>query len=109
MDPLISLVGILVLGVAAQWVAWRIGALSILLLLAVGLLAGPGLGILHPDALLGSLLLPVVSLSVAVVLFEGGLSLKVKELRAVGGVLLGLSTVGVLVSWGIAALGRIIS
>jgi NhaP-type Na+/H+ or K+/H+ antiporter len=99
----IALAGILVLGVAAQWAAWRLRLPAILLLLAAGYLAGPVLGWLHPDELFGELLLPVISLSVAVILFEGGLTLNLHELREVGGAVAGLITVGILVTWVLAA------
>ena len=80
--PLLALTAIVVLGFLAQWTAWRLHLPSILLLLTLGLLLGPGsllLGLeaplLDPDLLLGDLLPPLVSLSVAVILFEGGLTL----------------------------------
>lgn len=91
---LIALAGLIVLGVAAQWLAWRLGMASILLLLVVGFIAGPvsakvlGRRLLDPDALLGEALLPFVSLSVALILYEGGLTLRVAQLgeaRAVVG------------------------
>ncbi|HKK70285.1 MAG TPA: cation:proton antiporter [Candidatus Krumholzibacteria bacterium] len=94
-----SLAGIVVAGVLAQWIAWRAGLPSILLLLAVGILAGPVLGWLDPDALFGDLLLPLVSLSVAVILYEGGLSLRLGELRHVGTMVRNLCTIGVVVTW----------
>lgn len=95
----VGLSAVVGLGVAAQWAASRLRIPSILLLLTFGIAAGPLTGLLHPDDLFGPLLLPVVSLSVAVVLFEGGLSLKLRELRQIGGDLLRLTTVGVLVAW----------
>jgi NhaP-type Na+/H+ or K+/H+ antiporter len=100
---LVGLASIVVLGVAAQWLAWRLRIPSILLLLAFGIIAGPVTGFLNPDALLGNLLLPVVSLSVAVILFEGGLSLRLSELKQMGGVFIRLVTLGVAVSWVIIA------
>jgi NhaP-type Na+/H+ or K+/H+ antiporter len=106
---LISLVGVIVLGVAAQWLAWRLGLPSILLLLVIGILAGPVTQFLRPDALLGEALVPIVSLSVAVILFEGGLSLKVRELLAVGKAVRNLVTVGAAITWGMTTLsGRYI-
>lgn len=106
-DLLIQLAAVLVLGVGATWLSWRFRLPSILLLLVVGFLAGPMTGLLDPDNLLGNLLFPVVSLSVAVILFEGGLSLDVAELRDVGRVLRNLITVGVLVTWaGVTLLAR---
>lgn len=100
---LFGLAGIIILGVGAQWLAWRLHLPSILLLLIVGFVAGPVTGILDPDTLLGDLLLPVVSLSVAVILFEGGLSLSFSELPKVGTVVRNLISIGVLVTWVIGA------
>lgn len=106
---LISLVGVIVLGVAAQWLAWRLGLPSILLLLLIGIVAGPVTLFLRPDALLGEALVPIVSLSVAVILFEGGLSLKVRELLAVGKAVRNLVTVGAAITWGLTTIsGRYI-
>lgn len=100
---LIGLVSIILLGVGAQWLAWRLHLPSILLLLIIGFFAGPVTGFLDPDALLGDLLLPVISLSVAVILFEGGLSLRFSELPKVGSVVRNLISVGVLATWLICA------
>jgi NhaP-type Na+/H+ or K+/H+ antiporter len=66
---LFQLVGIFVLGISAQWLAWRLRLPSILLLLAAGILAGPVAGLLQPGRLFGDLLLPIVSLYVAVILY----------------------------------------
>jgi len=76
---------------------------SILFLLVFGFLAGPVTGLLDPDALLGELLLPIVSISVAIILFEGGLTLRLEELREIGGVVLALVTLGAIVTWSLAA------
>lgn len=96
---LIALTAILVLGISAQWLGWRLRLPSILILLVFGIAAGPVTGFLDPHALMGPLLYPTVSLAVALILFEGGLSLTVKEFRAVGGVALRLVTLGAAVSW----------
>jgi NhaP-type Na+/H+ or K+/H+ antiporter len=96
--------------VGAQWLAWRLRVPAILPLLVTGLVAGPGaaavLGhkLLAPNALFGPLLLPGVSLSVAVILFEGGLSLRRSELVDVGHVVRNLVTIGALVTWGLTSL-----
>lgn len=95
---LVGLAGVTVLGILAQWIAWRLRLPSILLLLLAGILAGPVTGFIDPDAVFGDLLLPVVSISVAVILFEGGLSLRVRDLREVGGVVWNLVTAGALVT-----------
>ncbi|MEQ8764777.1 MAG: sodium:proton antiporter, partial [Planctomycetota bacterium] len=99
-NPLTGLVLVIVLGIAAQWIAWRIKLPSILLLLSFGILAGPVLGWLKPDALLGDVLLPIVTIAVGLILFEGGLSLKFSELQQISRPLLGILTVGAAVTWG---------
>lgn len=101
---LVALVSIIVLGVCAQWVAWRFRLPSILILLLLGFVAGPVTGLLSPDELFGPLLFPVVSLSVGIILFEGGLSLQLVELREAGRPVRNLMTVGILVTWVGAAL-----
>ncbi len=101
---MISLSAVVVLGITAQWLGWRLRIPSILMLLVFGIVAGPVLGWIHPGELLGSLLYPVVSLAVAVILFEGGLSLSVKEFRAIGGVTAWLVTLGAGITWAIGAL-----
>ena len=100
---LIGLGAIIVLGVIAQWLAWRLQLPAILLLLVFGFLAGPGTGLLRPDELFGDLLFPVVSLSVAIILFEGSLSLKFHELRDGGAVVARLTTIGIAVTWLLAS------
>ncbi|GAB4129429.1 MAG: sodium:proton antiporter [Thermogutta sp.] len=107
MEILPQLVLVLSLGIAAQWLAWRLRIPAIILLLSTGIIAGPFTGIIHPDRLLGDLLMPTVSLAVAVILFEGGLNLKFRELRQLQGVFLRLMTLGVAVTWlGAAAAAR---
>ncbi|MCA9250238.1 MAG: cation:proton antiporter [Phycisphaerae bacterium] len=96
---LVGLTLILVSGVLAQWVAWRLGLPSILLLLAVGFGVGPWLGWVDPDRLFGEMLLPAVSMAVALILYEGGLTLRVAELKNVGGDLWRLILIGGAVSW----------
>lgn len=68
-------------GMASQWVAWRFRLPAIVLLLAAGFLAGPATGYIDPVADFGDIYRPLVSLAVAVILFEGGLTLNVKEIR----------------------------
>jgi NhaP-type Na+/H+ or K+/H+ antiporter len=102
---LVGLTGILVLGVSAQWLAWRLRLPSILLLLGFGFLAGPATKLISPDALFGDLLFPLVSISVALILFEGGLSLRLADLRQIGWPLWSLVTIGAFVTWTLAAAG----
>ncbi len=94
----IALVGIL--GIGAQWLAWRTGLPAIVLMLAAGFLAGPvGLGIFDPEHAFGDLLEPIVAVGVALILFEGGLSLDFRELRHTGGAVVRLATIGVALGW----------
>ena len=98
-ELLIGLTSILVLGILAQWLAWRFVLPSILILLIFGFLAGPVSGLIEPNAILGDLLFPIVSVSVAIILFEGGLTLRFSELREIGKVVRNLVTVGALITW----------
>ncbi len=86
-------------GLAAQWIAWRFRLPAIVLLFAVGLAVGPGLGLLHPTASLGRFLQPAVGLAVAIVVFEGGLGLELRELRAAGEGVLRLTAVALPINW----------
>src|SRR5690606_10662439 len=101
---LIGLTAIVVFGIGAQWLGWRLRLPSILILLLFGFLAGPVLGLIDPDSLLGEVLFPVVSLSVALILFEGGLTLRRDELPHIRGVLLRLISIGAVITWVVAAL-----
>jgi len=103
-DIFLGLAAIVVLGTAAHWLSWRLRLPAILLLLVVGFLAGPVTGFLDPDAIFADLVFPVVSLAVAIILFEGGLSLDIAELREIGGVVRNLVSLGVLVTWTLATL-----
>lgn len=96
---LISITSIFVFGIGAQWIAWRFNLPAILLLLISGILAGPVFGLLDPDALMGELFTSFISVSVAIILFEGGLSLRFSELKDSGGVIGNLVSIGVLITW----------
>ena len=101
---LVILSAIFVAGFACQWLAWRAKLPSILFLLLAGIFAGPVMGWLNPDDLLGDLLTPVVSIAVAIILYEGSLTLKLSEIRGHGAVVRNLVTVGVAITWLIATL-----
>tara|TARA_B100001996_G_scaffold151476_1_gene115249 strand:- start:1910 stop:3706 length:1797 start_codon:yes stop_codon:yes gene_type:complete len=96
---LLSVASIGVLGIACQWFAWWVRIPSILFLLTVGIIAGPVLNLLDPDALLGNLLFPFISLSVAVILFEGSLTLKFEDIRGHGKTVSNLVSIGALITW----------
>jgi NhaP-type Na+/H+ or K+/H+ antiporter len=90
---------VIVLGLGAQWLAWRLKFPSIVFLLVFGFLSGPVAGLIDPDMLFGDLLLPFVSISVALILFEGGLTLNLRELKEIRRVVIFLITFGVLITW----------
>ncbi|MCZ4252834.1 cation:proton antiporter [Pseudoalteromonas shioyasakiensis] len=92
----IFIAGIALCSVLAQWIAWAFRVPAILFLLLTGLILGPFSGVLEPDALLGDLLFPVVSLSVAVILFEGSLTLHFRELKGIGKVVRNLCSIGMI-------------
>jgi NhaP-type Na+/H+ or K+/H+ antiporter len=116
----IAIASILVLGVLAQWLAWRLRVPSILVLLLTGLLVGPvafGVSVhvlgrpveqavfLDIAGLIGEeLLLAVVSLAVSLILFEGALTLNFSEIRQVRPAVLKLVTIGALVTWVVSTL-----
>ncbi|MEM8678734.1 MAG: sodium:proton antiporter [Planctomycetota bacterium] len=93
--------GVLALGILSQWVAWRLRLPSILLLLAAGV-ASRLIWDINPDDVIGQdVLFSVVSLSVAVILFEGGLTLQLHELKDAGSMVFRLISIGALVTWGL--------
>lgn len=98
---------ILALGITAQLIGWYTRIPSIIILIAAGLLAGPVFGWIHPSELLGDLLTPFISLSVAVILFEGGLILKLDEIKRTAPVVIKLVTLGVLLTWILGSLGGV--
>jgi len=90
-------------GVASQWLAWRFRIPAIVILTAAGLALGPLLGVLHPRDDFGSILMPFVQLSVAVILFDGGLNLHLHELKAAGVGVRRLVTIGPVLAFGLAS------
>lgn len=85
-------------GISAQVVAEYLKVPSIVFLLIFGILLGrDGLDLLHPQQL-GVGLEVIVALSVAVILFEGGLNLELRDLGKVSGSLRNLVTLGTLIT-----------
>ena len=84
LEPVVIFALIGALGIGSQWLAWRLRLPAIVLMLAAGLIAGPGFGLINPRAEFGDLFTPVISVAVAVILFEGGLTLNFRELRETG-------------------------
>ena len=118
---MIELGGIIILGILAQWFAWKLKIPAILPLLLIGLLVGPisaeflssnGTKWIEPiwngeeGLFAGKNLYYFVSLSISIILFEGGLTLKFKEIKNVGPlVITKLITLGSLVTFFGAAVG----
>ena len=98
-NPLLAVAGLAVLCGACQWLAWRVNLPSILFLLTGGILVGPVFGLFDPDAMLGDMLFPFVSVAVAIILFEGGLTLRFSDIKGHGQVVTRLISIGVLVTW----------
>lgn len=97
-SPTAYLATVLALGMAAQWLAWRLRLPAIVLLLGFGFACRPLLG--PPERFIShELLFPIVALGVGIILFEGGLSLRFREVRETGGVVLRLVTIGLVVNW----------
>jgi NhaP-type Na+/H+ or K+/H+ antiporter len=112
----ITLIGLL--GVGAQWLAWRFAAPAIVIMAIAGLLAGPVFKILWPAgwtpggpapmaALFGEFFQPMISIAVAVILFEGGLTLNFKEIRGLTAGVRRLVFPGVFIAWALGALAAI--
>jgi len=93
------------LGLGAQWLAWRLQAPAIVLMSLAGLTVGPlwsvifGNPLLSPQATFGDVFRPIVSLAVAVILFEGGLVLKFENLREAGAAVRRMIFIGGPLAW----------
>ncbi|MEZ5407788.1 MAG: cation:proton antiporter [Acidimicrobiales bacterium] len=102
-DAATTLALIVTIGVAGQWVASVARIPSVLVLLLSGLAVGPLGGLIEPTADLGPALFPAVGLAVGLLLFEGGLSLRLDKLGAARSAVLRLVTVGAAVTWLVAS------
>ena len=100
----VVIVSVAALGVAAQWIAWRLKMPAIIFLAIFGVIVGPGLGLIHPSEDFGVFLRPVVSLCVAIILFEGGLSLQLNELKEAAMGVRRLVYLGVPLAWSFCSL-----
>jgi NhaP-type Na+/H+ or K+/H+ antiporter len=100
---LLAFGGIGAAALLCQWLAWRLKLPAILFLLLTGILAGPVLHLLDPQEMFGPLLMPLVSLAVALILFEGSLTLHLSEWREIGSVVHRLVTIGALSTWVVIA------
>ena len=103
-STVLLLASIGVLSLFCQWLAWRVRMPAIVFLLAAGIACGPVLHYLNPDDVFGELLFPMVSLAVAIILFEGSLTLRFSEIRGHGKMVRNLIPVGAVVTGVIGSL-----
>lgn len=81
MAPVMAFALVGALGVGSQWIAWRLRMPAIVLMLVAGVMIGPVLGVFDPQRDIGPLMGPMISIAVAIILFEGGLTLNFHQLR----------------------------
>lgn len=96
---LVVLMIIIVLGIFSQWIAWRFRMPAIVIMSIVGLLVGPVFGLINPEASLGDMFSPLISLAVAIILFEGSLNLDFREVRTFSKPLTRVVTLGAFIAW----------
>ena len=102
---MLMIVLFLALGIFSQWLADRIKWPSIVVMAIVGLLVGPILGITNPKEALGSeVFSPIVSLAVAIILFEGSSNLDFRELKGISKAVIRIITVGAVIAWILGAI-----
>lgn len=110
---MLELAGLIILGILAQWVAWRLKIPAILPLLLIGLFVGPVSTLISEDG--GKWLEPIwngenglfpgeslyyfVSLAISIILFEGGLNLRRTDVLNIGPVIYKLITFGVVLTF----------
>ncbi len=110
--------GLIIIGVVAQWIAWRLRVPAILPLILAGILIGPGWEWYSGHRLVnprfdseagtglfpGNLLYSFVSLSIGLILFEGGLTLRLREIRGLADSIFRLTTYGAFTTTVVAGL-----
>ncbi|WLR42441.1 sodium:proton antiporter [Bacillus carboniphilus] len=96
---LFSIVLITVLGVLSQWVAWRYKLPAIVVMSISGLLVGPIFGFIQPMEDFGTLYSPLISIAVAIILFEGSLNLDLKEIKDLNKPVFRIVTFGAILAW----------
>ncbi|ARK22367.1 MULTISPECIES: sodium:proton antiporter [Sporosarcina] len=96
---LISIVAILALGIFSQWLAWKIQWPSIFIMSIAGLLIGPIMGWVNPEVALDELYSPLISLAVAIILFEGSSNLDFREIKDISKSVFRVVTLGAFLAW----------
>jgi len=110
---MLELAGIIILGIIAQWLAWKLKIPAILPLILIGLFVGPISTLINDDGhkwiepiwngarglFPSDRLFDFVSLAISLILFEGGMTLKKGEIKNVGSVIYKLISIGSLVTF----------
>ena len=108
-----ELAGIIILGILAQWMAWKLKLPAILPLILIGLAVGPLSTLISEDGskwvepvwngekglFVRDSLFYFVSLAISIILFEGGLTLNKKEILNVGPSIVKLITIGSMITF----------
>ncbi|QZZ03968.1 cation:proton antiporter [Staphylococcus arlettae] len=90
----------LALGIFSQWLASRIKWPSIVVMAIVGLLVGPIFGLINPQESLGQdVFSSLVSLAVAIILFEGSSNLDFREIKYISKAVIRIITIGAILAW----------
>src|SRR5699024_3003486 len=96
---LLSIVVIIVLGIFSQWAAWRIKLPSIVIMSIAGMLIGLVFGLINPEQALAELYSPLISLAVAIILFEASSSLDIREIKDISKSVFRIITAGAFIAW----------
>ncbi|MDO5756865.1 MAG: sodium:proton antiporter [Rhodobacterales bacterium] len=99
LPPVMAFALVGVVGVGSQWIAWKLRLPAIVLMLLAGLLIGPVLGVFDPARDIGPLMKPMISIAVAIILFEGGMTLNVQTLREAATGVRRLVLIGAPIGW----------
>ena len=102
---MLTIVLFLALGIFSQWLASRIKWPSIVVMAIVGLLVGPIFGLANPKEALGpEAFSSIVSLAVAIILFEGSSNLDFRELKGISKAVIRIITIGAGIAWILGAI-----
>ncbi|MEI4470153.1 cation:proton antiporter [Frigidibacter sp. MR17.24] len=104
LGPILAFALVGALGIGSQWLAWRFRLPGIVVMLVAGILAGPVLGLFDPARDIGALTQPMISLAVAVILFEGGLTLDLRRLGDAKAGVRRLVMIGAPLGWALSTL-----
>lgn len=96
---LFQIVAVVALGILSQWLAWRFRLPAIVIMSLVGLIVGPFLGLFNPKDSFGDIFNPIISLAVAIILFEGSLGLDIREIKGFRHSIFRISTIGAFIAW----------